>query len=96
MENIATYSNSDVLTLVGCGNGINELISDFPYLLVKVNGLQQSVMKKTTVVGAHMPVTIREASIYCGATFAEYFRDQGSFLCFFDFFHLVLDNSSTF
>lgn len=54
-------------------------MKDFPKLRVEINGVQESIMKRTTLVAntSNMPVAAREASIYTGITLAEYFRDMG-------------------
>ena len=52
---------------------------EFPELTLTVNGKEESIMKRTTLVAntSNMPVAAREASIYTGITLSEYFRDQG-------------------
>jgi len=52
---------------------------EFPELTVEINGKEESIMKRTTLVAntSNMPVAAREASIYTGITLSEYFRDQG-------------------
>jgi len=52
---------------------------EFPELETEVNGVKESIMKRTTLVAntSNMPVAAREASIYTGITLAEYFRDMG-------------------
>jgi V-type H+-transporting ATPase subunit A len=52
---------------------------EFPELSIDINGVQEPIMKRTTLVAntSNMPVAAREASIYTGITLAEYFRDQG-------------------
>jgi len=67
---------------VGCGergNEMAEVLMDFPQLSVEIKGVQESIMKRTSLVAntSNMPVAAREASIYTGITLAEYFRDQG-------------------
>ena len=44
-----------------------------------MKGMEENVMLKTCLVAntSNMPVAAREASIYTGITFAEYFRDMG-------------------
>lgn len=56
-----------------------EVLMDFPDLSIEINGVKESIMKRTTLVAntSNMPVAAREASIYTGITLAEYFRDQG-------------------
>mmetsp|Transcript_25331 Transcript_25331/g.55726 ORF Transcript_25331/g.55726 Transcript_25331/m.55726 type:complete len:607 (+) Transcript_25331:65-1885(+) len=79
---LSKYSNSDVVVYVGCGergNEMAEVLSDFPELTTVINGKEEPIMQRTTLVAntSNMPVAAREASIYTGVTTAEYFRDQG-------------------
>merc|ERR1712232_768886 len=79
---LSKYSNSDCIVYVGCGergNEMAEVLMDFPELEVEINGVQESIMQRTTLVAntSNMPVAAREASIYTGVTTAEYFRDMG-------------------
>ncbi|GJE97067.1 V-type ATPase [Phanerochaete sordida] len=79
---ISKYSNSDIMVYVGCGergNEMAEVLMDFPELTMEVEGRQEPIMKRTTLVAntSNMPVAAREASIYTGITLAEYWRDQG-------------------
>merc|ERR1719439_354420 len=79
---LSKYSNSDVVVYVGCGergNEMAEVLSDFPELTTKIDGKEENIMQRTTLVAntSNMPVAAREASIYTGVTTAEYFRDQG-------------------
>jgi len=56
-----------------------EVLRDFPELTVEINGVTESIMRRTTLVAntSNMPVAAREASIYTGITLSEYFRDMG-------------------
>ncbi|BGP06023.1 V-type proton ATPase catalytic subunit A isoform 2 [Rhodotorula toruloides] len=79
---VSKFSNSDIIVYVGCGergNEMAEVLMDFPELSIDVNGVQEPIMKRTTLVAntSNMPVAAREASIYTGITLSEYFRDQG-------------------
>lgn len=81
-QSLSKYSNSDVIVYIGCGergNEMAEVLMEFPELTIEVNGHEESIMKRTTLVAntSNMPVAAREASIYTGITLAEYFRDQG-------------------
>ncbi|CAG8609370.1 11384_t:CDS:10 [Dentiscutata erythropus] len=81
-QSLSKYSNSDVIIYVGCGergNEMAEVLMDFPELSININGRQESIMQRTTLVAntSNMPVAAREASIYTGITLSEYFRDQG-------------------
>merc|ERR1712093_753654 len=79
---ISKFSNSDIIVYVGCGergNEMAEVLMEFPELSIDVNGKEEPIMKRTTLVAntSNMPVAAREASIYTGITLSEYFRDQG-------------------
>ncbi|KAJ3337287.1 hypothetical protein HDU93_001333 [Gonapodya sp. JEL0774] len=81
-QSLSKYSNSDVIVYVGCGergNEMAEVLMEFPELKMMVEGREESIMLRTTLVAntSNMPVAAREASIYTGITLAEYFRDQG-------------------
>lgn len=81
-QSLSKFSNSDCIVYVGCGergNEMAEVLMEFPTLTVEINGVQESIMKRTTLIAntSNMPVAAREASIYTGITLAEYFRDMG-------------------
>jgi V-type H+-transporting ATPase subunit A len=79
---LSKYSNSDVVVYVGCGergNEMAEVLSDFPELTTWIDGKEEQIMQRTTLVAntSNMPVAAREASIYTGICTAEFFRDMG-------------------
>merc|ERR1712003_140108 len=79
---LSKYSNCDVVVYVGCGergNEMAEVLTDFPELTTLIDGKEEPIMQRTTLVAntSNMPVAAREASIYTGVTTAEYFRDMG-------------------
>jgi len=79
---LSKYSNSDVVVYVGCGergNEMAEVLTDFPELTTLIDGKDEPIMQRTTLVAntSNMPVAAREASIYTGVCTAEYFRDMG-------------------
>merc|ERR1712178_210708 len=79
---LSKYSNSDVVVYVGCGergNEMAEVLTDFPELTTMIDGKEEAIMQRTTLVAntSNMPVAAREASIYTGICTAEYFRDMG-------------------
>lgn len=81
-QSLSKYSNSDAIVYVGCGergNEMAEVLMEFPELTTKIKGVEESIMKRTTLVAntSNMPVAAREASIYTGITLSEYFRDMG-------------------
>src|SRR5579859_2420673 len=68
-QSLSKYSNSDVIIYVGCGergNEMAEVLMEFPELMMEVEGRQEPVMKRTTLVAntSNMPVAAREASMY--------------------------------
>lgn len=70
-QSLSKYSNSDIIIYVGCGergNEMSEVLMDFPQLSVEIEGVKESIMKRTTLVAntSNMPVAAREASIYTG------------------------------
>jgi V/A-type H+-transporting ATPase subunit A len=79
-QQIARWSDADIVIYVGCGERGNELVDileSFPKLTDPNTG--RSLMERTLLVAntSNMPVVAREASIYVGVTLAEYYRDQG-------------------
>lgn len=81
-QSLSKFSNSDIITYVGCGergNEMAEVLMEFPELYTEISGRKEPIMKRTSLVAntSNMPVAAREASIYTGITMAEYFRDQG-------------------
>jgi len=79
-QQIARWSNADIVIYVGCGERGNELVDvleTFPQIIDPHT--KRSLMERTILVAntSNMPVVAREASIYVGVTMAEYYRDQG-------------------
>ncbi len=79
-QQIARWSNADIVIFVGCGergNELTEVLDTFPQLTDPRNG--HPLMERTLLVAntSNMPVVAREVSVYVGMTIAEYFRDQG-------------------
>lgn len=79
-QQIARWSNADIVVYVGCGERGNELVDvleSFPKLDDPYTG--RKLMERTLLVAntSNMPVVAREASIYVGITMAEYYRDMG-------------------
>jgi V/A-type H+-transporting ATPase subunit A len=79
-QQIARWSNADIVIYVGCGERGNELVDvleTFPKLDDPYSG--RKLMERTLLVAntSNMPVVAREASVYVGITMAEYYRDMG-------------------
>jgi V/A-type H+-transporting ATPase subunit A len=79
-QQVAKWSNAQVVVYVGCGergNEMTEMVKLFPTLKDPVTG--KPLMDRTCLIAntSNMPIAAREASIYTGITIAEYFRDMG-------------------
>ena len=79
-QQIAKWSDVDIVVYIGCGergNEMTEVINEFPKLIDPKTG--SSIMERTILIAntSNMPVAAREASVYTGITIAEYFRDMG-------------------
>lgn len=79
-QSLAKFAEADVIVYVGCGergNEMAEVLDEFPHLVDPRTG--RSIMDRTVLVvnTSNMPVAAREASVYVGATIAEYYRDMG-------------------
>jgi V/A-type H+-transporting ATPase subunit A len=77
---IAKWCDASIIVYIGCGergNEMTDVLTEFPKLVDPRTG--RSLMERTVLIAntSNMPVSAREASIYTGATLAEYFRDQG-------------------
>lgn len=80
LEQIAKWSDADVIIYVGCGERGNEmadLIDELRQLDDPHTG--RRLLERTVILAntSNMPVMAREASIYTAVTVAEYFRDMG-------------------
>lgn len=79
-QQLAKWSDADLIIYVGCGERGNEMVdvlTSFPKLIDPTSG--QPLMERTILIAntSNMPVSAREASIYTGMAMAEYFRDMG-------------------
>jgi V/A-type H+-transporting ATPase subunit A len=79
-HSLAKYADADVVVFVGCGergNEMTDVLYEFPRLIDPRTG--HSIMDRAVLIvnTSNMPVAAREASIFFGATVAEYFRDMG-------------------
>jgi V/A-type H+-transporting ATPase subunit A len=80
LQQMAKWSDADVIVYVACGERGNEMadvLDEFPRLVDPRTG--RSLMDRTVIIAntSNMPVMAREASIYTGVTIAEYYRDMG-------------------
>ena len=79
-QQLAKWSDADIIVYVGCGergNEMTEVLKEFPELIDPKSG--KPLMNRTILIAntSNMPVAAREASIYTGVTIAEYYRDMG-------------------
>ncbi len=89
-QQLAKWCDADVIVYVGCGergNEMTEVLTEFPELQDPKTG--RPLMNRTVLIAntSNMPVAAREASVYTGATIAEYFRDMG--------YHVAMMGDST-
>ena len=80
LQQIAKWSDADVIVYVGCGERGNEMADVLEELPRLTDPRTHKLLMDRTIVIANtsnMPVMAREASIYSGVTVAEYFRDMG-------------------
>lgn len=79
-QSLAKWADVDIIVYIGCGergNEMTEVLTEFPELEDPRTGAP--LMDRTILVAntSNMPVAAREASIYVGATLAEFYRDMG-------------------
>ncbi len=79
-QQLAKWSDADIIVYVGCGergNEMTEVLTEFPALTDPRTN--RPLMNRTVLIAntSNMPVAAREASIYTGITIAEYYRDMG-------------------
>lgn len=79
-QQIARWSDAQIVVYVGCGergNEMTEVLDTFPEIDDPKTGFK--LMERSTLIAntSNMPVAAREASVYTGVTIAEYYRDMG-------------------
>lgn len=79
-HHLSKYSAVDIVIVVACGERAGEVVEvlrTFPQLTDPHTN--ESLMTRTVIIcnTSSMPVAAREASIYMGATIAEYYRQMG-------------------
>lgn len=80
LQQIAKWSDADVVVYVGCGERGNEMADVLDGLSQLEDGRTGGKLIDRTVIIANtsnMPMMAREASIFTGITVAEYYRDMG-------------------
>ncbi len=79
-HHLSKYSSVDIVVLVACGERAGEVVEvlrTFPHLTDPHTN--EPLITRTVIIcnTSSMPVSAREASIYMGATIAEYYRQMG-------------------
>ena len=77
---LAKWADADIIVYVGCGergNEMTDVLLEFPELQDPQSG--RPLIERTVLIAntSNMPVAAREASVFCGITLGEYFRDMG-------------------
>jgi V/A-type H+-transporting ATPase subunit A len=80
LQQIAKWSDADVIVYVGCGERGNEMadvLDGLSHLVDERTGGR--LIDRTVIIAntSNMPMMAREASIYTGVTVAELYRDMG-------------------
>lgn len=79
-HHLSKYAAVDIVVIVACGERAGEVVEvlrTFPQLIDPHTN--ESLMRRTVMIcnTSSMPVAAREASVYMGATIAEYYRQMG-------------------
>jgi len=79
-HHLSKYSSVDIVVIVACGERAGEVVEvlrTFPHLTDPHTS--EPLINRTVIIcnTSSMPVAAREASIYMGATIAEYYRQMG-------------------
>lgn len=79
-HHLSKYASVDLVVVVACGERAGEVVEvlhTFPHLTDPHTG--EPLIHRTVMIcnTSSMPVAAREASIYMGATIAEYYRQMG-------------------
>ena len=79
-HHLSKYASVDIVVIVACGERAGEVVEvlrTLPYLTDPHTN--EPLMNRTVMIcnTSSMPVAAREASIYMGATIAEYYRQMG-------------------
>ncbi|MBI2743481.1 MAG: V-type ATP synthase subunit A [Chlamydiales bacterium] len=79
-HHLSKYSSVDIVVIVACGERAGEVVEvlrTFPHLTDPHTN--EPLINRTVIIcnTSSMPVAAREASIYMGATIAEYYRQMG-------------------
>ncbi len=80
LQQVAKWSDADVIVYVGCGERGNEM-ADVPDDLSTLTDTRTggNLIDRTVIIAntSNMPMMARESSIYTGISVAEFYRDMG-------------------
>ncbi|MFW9865326.1 MAG: V-type ATP synthase subunit A [Candidatus Thorarchaeota archaeon] len=80
LQTIAKYCDADIIIFIGCGEPGNE-IANILKQFAEIHDIKYNrpLLEHIIVIAnaSNMPVSAREASLFSGVTFAEYYRDMG-------------------
>lgn len=79
-HHLSKYSSVDIVIIAACGERAGEVVEvlrTFPELIDEKT--KEPLINRTVIIcnTSSMPVAAREASVYMGATIAEYYRQMG-------------------
>lgn len=79
-QQIAKWSDAEIVIFIGCGergNELTDMLKSFPKILDPRTN--RPLMERTILIAntSNMPIAAREASIYTGVSLGEYYRDMG-------------------
>jgi len=79
-HHLSKYSSVDIVIIVACGERAGEVVEVLRTLPELIDPhTNESLLNRTVMIcnTSSMPVAAREASVYMGATIAEYYRQMG-------------------
>lgn len=77
---LAKWCDADIIIYIGCGergNEMTQVLVEFAELIDPKSNRPMTDRTGLIANTSNMPVAAREASIYTGITYAEYYRDMG-------------------
>lgn len=80
LQTIAKYCDADIIIFIGCGEPGNEIANILKqFAEIHDTKTNRPLFEHIVVIAnaSNMPVSAREASLFSGVTFAEYYRDMG-------------------
>ncbi|MFW9876702.1 MAG: V-type ATP synthase subunit A [Candidatus Thorarchaeota archaeon] len=80
LQTIAKFCDADIIIFIGCGEPGNEIANILKqFAEIHDTKTKRPLLEHIVVIAnaSNMPVSAREASLFSGVTFAEYYRDMG-------------------